>query len=172
MIATFMLEHPALMPVVMALIAVICVIAGYLLVRARYSHQILWTLAGLSLLPVVVMTLNPTAGRSFVFCVVQFSMPSPRAVELLANVALFLPLVYFATLATRKPLLVLASGTFLSAGIEVVQGLIPAIGRSCDTNDWAMNTAGAVIAVLLASATITVTKRRQRELTSKPLNDH
>lgn len=160
MVTIFMLEHPALMPVVMALIAVVCVIVGYLLLRARrYGQRILWAVAGLSLVPVAAMTLSPALGRSFVFCVIQFSMPTPRSVELLANVALFIPPVFFAALATRKPLLTLAASTALSAAIEVFQGLIPTIGRSCDTNDWAMNTAGAVVAVILASATLAFNNR-------------
>lgn len=77
----------------------------------------------------------------------------------MANVALFFPPVFFATLTTRNPLLTLAAGVTLSAAIEVIQGLVPAIGRSCDTNDWAMNAAGAVIAVLLATATMALTRR-------------
>jgi glycopeptide antibiotics resistance protein len=160
MITNFLLDHPVLMPVTMALIAIVCVVVGYMLVHARRA---LWTLAGLSLLPVAALTFLPALGRSFVFCVVQFSMPTWRSVELLANVALFFPPVFFATLATRKPLLVLTAGTALSATIEVIQGLIPAIGRSCDTNDWAMNTAGAAIATLLATTTIAITNRNQPE---------
>lgn len=162
MITNVLLDNAALAPVAVALIALVCVGVGSLLIRARrYGHRVLWTLVGLSLLPVAALTLLPTLGRSFVFCVVQFSVPTWRAVELLANVALFFPPVYFATLATREPLLMLAAGTALSATIEVVQGLIPAIGRSCDTNDWAMNTAGTIVAVLLASATMAFTRRKR-----------
>jgi glycopeptide antibiotics resistance protein len=162
MIPSFLMDNTGLAPVAMARIAVVCVGVGYVLMRARrYGHPILWTLVGLSLLPAAALTLLPTPGRSFVFCVVQFSMPTMRAVELLANVALFFPPVFFATLATHRPLLVLAAGAVLSASIEVIQGLIPAIGRSCDTNDWAMNTAGTVVAVLLASAITLLIRRKQ-----------
>jgi glycopeptide antibiotics resistance protein len=163
MITNFLLDHSTLIPVTMAVIAVVCVVVGYLLLRARprCGHRVLWTLVGLSLLPVAALTLLPTLGRSFVFCVIQFSMPTLRSVELLANVALFFPPVFFATLATRKPLLTLATGTALSAAIEIIQGLLPAIGRSCDTNDWAMNTAGATVAAILASATMAFTRRKR-----------
>jgi VanZ like family len=162
MITNFLLDNPALVPAAMAAIAVVCVGVGYLLLRARrYGNRILWTLAGLSLLPVAALTFRPELGRSFVFCVAQFVMPKPGSVELLANVALLFPVVFFATLATRRPLLMLAAGTTLSAAIEVVQGLFPAIGRSCDTNDWAMNTAGVVAATLLATATAVVARRKQ-----------
>lgn len=168
MIPIFLLDNPSLTPLAMAVIAVVCVGVGYGLMRAsRYGQRILWALVGLSLLPVVALTLVPTLGRSFVFCVVQFSMPTLRAVELLANVALFFPPIFFATLATRKPLPILAAGTLLSAAIEIVQGLIPTIGRSCDTNDWAMNTAGTAVAVLLASATIAFTTRTTTKTQAK-----
>lgn len=87
-------------------------------------------------------------------CVVQFSVPTPGSVELLANVALFLPPAFFATLATRRPLVVLAAGAGLSAAIEALQALVFAIGRACDTNDWMMNTIGVAVGVLLALGTI------------------
>jgi glycopeptide antibiotics resistance protein len=163
MITNFLLDHSALIPATMAVIAIVCVVVGYLLLRARrrYVHRILWTLAGLSLLPVAALTLLPTSGRSFVFCAVQFSIPTLGSVELLANAALFFLPVFFATLATRKPLLTLATGTALSAAIEIIQALLPAIGRSCDTNDWAMNTAGTAVAAILASSTMAFTRRKR-----------
>jgi hypothetical protein len=162
MITNFVLDHPVLMPVMMALIAVVCVGVGHLLLRAhRYGRRIMWTLVGLSLLPVAAMTLDPEHGGTYVICAVQFSMPTLRSVELLANMALFFPPVFFAALATRKPLLMLAAGTALSAVIEAIQYLFPEIGRTCDTNDWAMNTAGTVAAALLASATMRLTRRKQ-----------
>jgi glycopeptide antibiotics resistance protein len=92
--------------------------------------------------------------------VVQFALPTLGSVELLANVALFFPLVFFATLATRRPVLVLAAGTGLSAVIEAVQAALHDIGRSCDTNDWFMNTIGVVLGVLAAVATIALGNRR------------
>jgi hypothetical protein len=49
---------------------------------------------------------------------------------------------------------VLAAGAGLSAGIEAVQAAVPAIGRACDTNDWAMNTLGVAVGVLLARGTL------------------
>jgi hypothetical protein len=42
-----------------------------------------------------------------------------------------------------------------------MQYLFPEIGRTCDTNDWAMNTAGTVAAALLASATMRLPRRKQ-----------
>jgi VanZ family protein len=97
---------------------------------------------------------SPTAGRSFASCTVQFFLPSSTTVELLANVALVLPAALFATLALRRPLVVLAAATGCSAAVEAVQALVPAIGRACGTNDWLMNTIGIAVGVALATATL------------------
>ncbi|WP_083255069.1 VanZ family protein [Amycolatopsis orientalis] len=133
-----------------------------MLVGSARKRRILWALAGLSLLPVFALTLVPTANRiDGILCTVQFAMPTLGTVELLANVALFLPLAYFATLATRRPLTTLAAGSGLSAVIEALQALVPAIGRACDTNDWLMNTVGAVLGVLLTLGTGRLVRRSQ-----------
>ncbi|KDN17040.1 VanZ family protein [Amycolatopsis rifamycinica] len=161
MITDFLLDHSALVPVVFVLVAVVCVGVGGLVARVRRGRQrILWLLVALSVLPVVVLTLVPAAGRAGQSgCVVQFSVPTLTRVELLANVALFVPPVFFATVATRRPLPMLAAGAGLSAAIEAVQAVVPALGRACDTGDWTMNTLGTVLAVLLATATIALTDR-------------
>jgi VanZ like protein len=152
----------------MLLVAVVCVGLGYLFVRRR---PILWALAAVSAVPVVALTLVPTQGRQFAFCVVQFDVPSLRTVEPLANLALLFPLVFFAALATRRPLPTLVAGVALSAAIEVFQGLVPALGRACDTNDWAMNSAGTVVAVVLASALLAFTGRALSTPVDNPVDD-
>ncbi|HEX6352845.1 VanZ family protein [Actinophytocola sp.] len=157
MISDFLLENSALMPVLLALTAVLCVGVGYPL---RRRHRVLWVLAALSMVPVLALTFGPGSGRVFVVCVVQFSLPTFGSVELLANVALLFPAVYFATLASRRPVLMLAAGVVLSAAIEVVQIFLPDIGRACDTNDWMMNSAGVIVAVLLARVTIALGSRQ------------
>jgi glycopeptide antibiotics resistance protein len=108
----------------------------------------------------VALTLVPTGVRmDEVVCTVQFYLPTLGRLEMLANVALFVPPVYFAALATRRPVLIALAGVALSAVIEAVQALVSEIGRACDTNDWAMNTGGVVLGVFLASATIALTNR-------------
>lgn len=162
MITNVLLDHSELVPVALVLVALACAGAGYLALRARgHGRRILWTLLALSVLPVLALTLVPAARRrdEVVLCVVQFSVPSPGAVELLANVALFLPPALFAVLATRRPVVVLVAASVLSAAIEGLQAVVPAIGRACDTNDWAMNTAGAVAGVLLALGTRALANR-------------
>jgi VanZ family protein len=101
MITNLLLDNSALVPVALLLIAAVCVGVGHLLLRAG-RHGVLWVLVMLSMLPVIALTLVPTA-------------------------------------------------------IEALQALVPAIGRACDTNDWAMNTMGTLLAVLLAAATVALT---------------
>ncbi|MBN1091923.1 VanZ family protein [Blastococcus sp. TML/M2B] len=83
--------------------------------------------------------------------------------ELLANVALLLPAAVFAALATRRPWAVLAAGAGLSALVETAQSALPAIGRACDTNDWAMNTLGLSVGVLLARGVLALADRADRD---------
>jgi hypothetical protein len=162
MITNFLLDHAAFVPVVLVVIAVGCVGIGYVLSRRRHGQWITWVLVALSMPPVVALTIVPAADSRLaeVRCTVQFSVPTLGSVELLANVALFLPPVFFATLATRRPLATLAAGAGLSVAIEALQALAPAIGRACDTNDWLMNTLGAAVGVLLAIGTIAIVNRR------------
>lgn len=160
MITNVLLDHSELVPVALFLVALLCAGTGYLLPT---RPRILWALTGLSLIPVFALTLVPTRHPSdAVFCTVQFSLPTLGTVELLANVALFLPPVCFAALATRRPLAILAAGSGVSAVIEALQAVVPAIGRACDTNDWLMNTLGAVAGTLIALGTTWLVKRRSQ----------
>lgn len=155
MITDFLLDHRPLVPVALVVLLVFCVGVGYLLLRAdRTGRRIAAALAGLSAAGVVALTLVPASRRlDHVVCTVQFALPALGRVELLANTALFVPLVFFATLATRRPWPVLVAGSASSAVIEAIQALVPAIGRACDTNDWFMNTLGVIAGVLLAVGT-------------------
>ncbi|MBE1574124.1 VanZ family protein [Amycolatopsis roodepoortensis] len=148
MITNFLLDHSALVPVAILLVALVCAALGYLFADRR---RILWTLTGVSLVPVFALTLVPTVHTiDEVVCTAQFFLPTLGSVELLANIALFLPPVYFAALASRRPLTMLAAGSALSAVIEALQAFVPAIGRACDTGDWLMNTIGALLATGMA----------------------
>ncbi|MGY2081737.1 VanZ family protein [Modestobacter sp. SYSU DS0657] len=166
MITDVLIDHAALVPVALLAVALGCVLIGFALLRSRRAGtRVLGTLLGLSLLPVVALTLVP-AGASRaddVRCTVQFSLPTLGSVELLANLALFLPPAFVGTLLSRRPLLVLTVATVASALIEAVQAVVPVLGRACDTTDWTMNTAGAVCGVLLAVGTIALADRRRTD---------
>jgi hypothetical protein len=163
MITDFLLDHAALVPLALVTTALVCAgICVLVLRRARDVARTAWVFTVVSLLPVLALTLVPsTKGRGEqVTCTVQFALPSLTTVELLANVALLLPAACFATLATRRPLLVLATVSAGSAAIEALQALLPLIGRACDTNDWSMNTLGAAVGVLLAVGVLASARSR------------
>jgi glycopeptide antibiotics resistance protein len=163
MITTFLVEHSALVPVFALLLAVLGVGVGLLVLRSG-KPWIGWSLFALSTLPVFALTLVPSgSAQDRVFCTVQFSLPSWGSVELLANLALFFPPAFFAVLATRRPWAVLVLASAGSVLVEGVQALVPGIGRACDTNDWMMNTIGALIGILLALGTLAFQHRLYRQ---------
>ncbi|MCZ2805128.1 VanZ family protein [Modestobacter sp. VKM Ac-2983] len=164
MITDVLLDHAALVPVALLGVALGCVLLGSTLLRSRRAGpRVLGTLAVLSLLPVVALTLVPTgtSGVDAARCTVQFSLPTLGSVELLANLALFVPPAFLGTLLSRRPLVVVTVAAAVSALIEVLQAVVPVLGRACDTTDWTMNTAGAVVGVLLAIGTRALAGRRR-----------
>jgi VanZ like family. len=114
-------------------------------------------MAGISLGVVLGVTFSRTlpewAGKEF--CHLNgFSLHG--ATELL-NALLFVPLVFCAVLATRRPLAVLGSAVALSAVIEIVQ---PLTRRGlCETQDFFNNSAGAVVAAALAAGVLALRDR-------------
>jgi glycopeptide antibiotics resistance protein len=160
MITDSLLDHSAFVPGALALVGLVCAAVGYAALRSgRYGSRVLGALAAVSLVAVLALTLVPTGRTSSRGCTVQFAWPALGSVELLANVALFLPLALFAALATRRPAAVAVGGSALSVAIEVVQSQVTAIGRACDTNDWAMNSLGVLIGALAAGALLAITAR-------------
>ncbi|MFQ1003018.1 VanZ family protein [Modestobacter sp. SSW1-42] len=162
MITNALLDHAALVPLGLLAVAAGCVLLGWVALRSR---RLTGALLGASLLPVVALTLVPAAASRVddVRCTVQFALPTLGSVELLANVALFLPLAFSGTLLTRRPLRVLAAAAGASATIEALQALVPLLGRACDTNDWLMNTTGAAVGAALAAGVLTLASRRPRD---------
>lgn len=147
MIATLLVEHPWLSPAALALLVAAALVAGPRLVAHR---RLTWALCAASVLPVVALTLVPVERELFGRCTVQWAVPTPGRVELMANVVLFVAPVLLAGVATRRPWAALLAGTAASVLVEVVQAAVPAIGRSCDTNDWLSNSIGAVLGAGLA----------------------
>ncbi|WP_447646208.1 VanZ family protein [Nocardioides zeae] len=146
MITTILVEHPWLSPAALALLVILGPLVGRLVADRPGAA---WSLAGLATVPVVVLTMLPTDRRAFERCEVAWALPTVGRVELAANVVLFVAPVLFAVVATRRPLLVAAAGSGLSALVETVQALVPVLGRSCSTNDWLSNSIGVVIGAVL-----------------------
>lgn len=160
MISTLLAENPALVRILFVVAVAASTTLGWLLHRSHRSGA-LTVLAVVGLLGALALTLSPAGGRADVLCTVQFSVPF-QGLDTLANVALMLPLTLFAALRLGRPLPVLAGVAGLSAVIELVQALVPALGRACDTDDWVMNTLGAVLGALLALVIAAADARRAR----------
>ncbi|MGQ0777712.1 MAG: VanZ family protein [Pseudonocardiales bacterium] len=74
------------------------------------------------------------------------------------NVAMLMPFAFFGTLATRRPVVVAASGLLVSGFVEVVQ--VATGGGTCQARDLVHNTAGVALSVLLAMALLGLRDRR------------
>jgi VanZ like family len=150
-ITNVLLEHRWLSPAALVLLLSVGPVVGrWLATRTRLA----WWLTGLSLLPVALLTLVPVDRELFARCTVQWALPTPGRVELMANVVLFVAPVLLAGVATRRPVLALVVGSGTSALLEAGQAVLPVIGRSCDTDDWLSNTIGAVIGSALAAVAL------------------
>ncbi|MFC6092671.1 VanZ family protein [Saccharothrix lopnurensis] len=156
MITDALLDHKWLSPAALALLVVLGPFAGsWLATRRRLTS---WLLV-LSLVPVAVTTLVPVDRELYELCAVQWSFPTPARVELMANLVLFVAPALLLTVLTRRPLLAGLAGLGLSGAIELVQALVPAIGRSCDTTDWTSNGLGAVIGAALGWGALWLARR-------------
>ena len=107
-----------------------------------------------------LLTLMPADRDLALSCEVAWSIPTVARVELAANVVLFVPPALLAVAATRRPLRVLIAGSGLSAAIEVIQALVPGLGRACSTSDWLSNTIGVVIGAFLGWLALLLARRR------------
>lgn len=161
MISTILVENAALVRILFWAAVGVSAILGWVLFRSGKAGA-LAVLAVVGLLGVLALTVSPSDGVRYAFCTVQFSVPF-QGIDTLANIAMMVPLTLFAALRLRRPLLVFAAVSGLSAIIELVQALIPALGRSCDTNDWYMNTVGAAVGTLIALTVIVVDGRYPRQ---------
>jgi hypothetical protein len=150
-ITDLLLEYPWLAPTGLGVLIVLGPFLGGLLLR---RPKLAWLLTVASLLPVALLTLVPVDRELFARCILQWSLPTPGRVELMANVVLFVGPALFAGIATRRPLRVLAVLSGLSVALEALQALVPGLGRSCDTTDWLSNTIGAAIGASLAAAAL------------------
>ncbi|WP_370324920.1 VanZ family protein [Euzebya sp.] len=157
MITTFLVEHPWLTTAALGALIVIGPLVGYALVgRPRLA---VW-LGLASTLPVLALTLVPTDRDLAVGCAIEWALPTLGAVELMANVVLVVPAGLIFGVASRRPLRVALGASALSCLIELIQAVVPALGRSCSTGDWLANTIGAALGAGVA-ALVLVVRRRQ-----------
>lgn len=135
---------------------------------ARRTGWPVWTTAAtlLSAALVATLTLAPApgmpmagpTGAGIVDCAQTLSDPAAwwRGLvatgdrgERVGNVLMFMPVCFFAGLATRRPAMVAAIGALAPFAIEFGQVLIGG-GRDCAANDWLNNATGALLGVAAA----------------------
>lgn len=120
-----------------------------------------WSWAGLGAslgVEASVTLLNSGGGALTRRCVVNHDLMEPFHTDQgLLNLVLFIPVGLFAALAIRALAPVAALVVLLPVATELLQSLVPAIGRLCDTSDMEMNAfgglAGAAVGNLLLHAT-------------------
>lgn len=165
LITDILVEHPWLTSAGLAVLLVAGPVVGALLASRR---RLAWVLAAASTVPVALLTLVPVDRELVTRCTVQWQLPGPGRVEILANVVLFVAPALLAGVASRRPLLVLLALSGLSVAVEALQALAPALGRSCDTSDWLSNTIGAALGAGLAAAALHLARLRGRPGRSSP----
>jgi VanZ family protein len=69
--------------------------------------------------------------------------------ERVGNILMFAPLTFFATLASRRPVLIVMAGVLLPVPIELAQAIMDT-GRTCVGYDWVNNAVGALLGALAA----------------------
>lgn len=156
MIATVLLQHPWVTPGALLLVVLL---APFLGARLSTRPRVAWWLAAVSLVPVAVLTLVPVQRELYARCTVQWALPTPGRVELVANVLLFVGPALLVGVAGRRPWAAFLAASGVSVLVEVVQALLPALGRSCDTTDWLSNSLGALLGAVLAVAALALARR-------------
>lgn len=159
MLSTLLVTVPWLAFAVLVGVIVIAPLAGRGLIERPRATV---TLLLVALVAVAGLTLYPESDRSasVVSCAFEWPYLAPTAVESMANVLLFVPVAFLAGVLWRRPILAGLGASALSAGVELIQAVVPAIGRACDTSDLITNTIGAVIGGLLAHAVLYWQRRR------------
>ncbi|MFE0645143.1 VanZ family protein [Streptomyces sp. NPDC058877] len=137
--------------VVCTLVALVLGVAAWLLARRLGSPHGVWfaglaaTVAGV--LGVTFMGSGPASGQ----CVINHDVVEPfRTTQGLWNLAMTVPLGFFALMAARRPLPVLVGVVVFPLAIEVVQAEVDGLGRVCDSADAQMNILGGLIGLAAA----------------------
>jgi glycopeptide antibiotics resistance protein len=162
-ITTFLVEHPWITTVALIAVLVIGLVASFWLVeRPRFAT---W-LGLVSLFPIAALTLVPANRSLAAGCATEWQFPTLGAVELVANVVLFIPPALLLGVSVRRPVLVLVGASIGSGLVEVFQASVTALGRSCSTNDWLANTLGSALGAAIAALAIRFNRAKVGEAAS------
>lgn len=149
--------------------------AGALVAHRRIATRLRWsrwpTLGALtSLAAVLTLTLPPAPGAAIGRpawsaagrCVESLFDPDVLWLGLITtadrgervgNVLMFVPLAFFAVLASRRPVRIAVAGVLLPVGIELTQSVLN-LGRECVGYDWVNNGIGALLGAVLGALAV------------------
>lgn len=157
-LATLLVEYPWATGVALAVLVVGCPPAGvWLAPRPRVTRVLL----AVAVAVVLLLTLLPSSRERAGQCEFEWSLPTWGAVELMANVIMFVPVGFLAAMLLRQPVEALIAASAGSGLIEIIQEALPRLGRSCSTNDWFCNTLGALLGVVLAAVALRYLRTRR-----------
>ncbi|KOG23540.1 MULTISPECIES: VanZ family protein [Streptomyces] len=101
-----------------------------------------------AMIGVTFMGSGPASGQ----CIINHNPIEPfRATQGLWNLAMTVPLGFFAMLASRRPLPTLVGVIALPLAIEFIQGSVDGLGRVCDSADAEMNILGGIAGAAVAA---------------------
>ena len=150
MLSTLLVQVPWLAFSILIVVIAIGPFAGAWLAGHPRATTTLFVVA---IVGVAALTLYPDgAPYATIACSVGLPYLAPTAVESTANILMFVPVAFFATIRWQRPVLAVLGASAFSALIEVAQALVLVVGRACDTSDWITNTIGAVIGGIVAAA--------------------
>lgn len=137
------------------ILALILGVPTAVVARMRRKAVLVRVLCAASVAGIVTVTLLPTEGGPVgQKAICDASAPWPQLLQSSSawlNVALFVPVAFFAVLVFRRPLTVAVGAGVASGAVEFVQA-VSSIGRSCSTTDLVANTTGALLGSLAAMA--------------------
>ena len=167
MISTLLAENPALLMIGIVLATLCClVVACAIEWRGGRSRGLGGWIAIAGVAVVIVLTLLPDPRSAMTVSTCQL-VPT-NVLRDRANIALFYAPALFGTMWLRRPIVAALVGIALSATIETIQFLAPAVGRRCDIDDWISNSAGTVLGVVSAVAISFVVARLRNRRTPGP----
>ncbi|OKJ16045.1 VanZ family protein [Kitasatospora sp. CB01950] len=164
MISAILNNNAGLIPVFLVL-ALLIGAAAWSLARRRGLPRWPTVLLGAALAGELTATLFPTGpgGGPDPSCTwgadLSFTL---HATQGQLNLLMYVPIGLLAVLAFGRPALVAVSVLALTGVTETVQGLLPWIGRACDSGDLAANALGGLLGVLLGCLARLAQRRRVR----------
>ncbi|MFC7431379.1 MULTISPECIES: VanZ family protein [unclassified Agrococcus] len=157
-LSTILATYPWIAPSLLAVVVVLGPLVAWALAPVRRAAMVL---AVAAFVAVGALTLWPTRAAVGAGCSLRWDVDL-LAPEPLANVVLLVPPVLLLAVATRQPSLAALVGAIAAAAIEIVQAVLPMLGRACDVGDWAANATGSVLGAVLAAIGIAIARSRRR----------